>query len=176
MDPQLRVMLEAVYESFESAGWTFDQMRGSQTPVHVGVMASDYYDIQVRDPETVPMYATTGVHRCTLSNRVSYAFDLHGPSITLNTACSSSLVALHQAVQGLQSGDATYTIVGGVNLIFDAVLYIMLSNLHMLSPESQLKMWDKTANGYARGKGVVVVVLKPLEQALRDGNHIEAVI
>lgn len=101
IDPQLRVILEAVYESFESAGWTLDQMRWSQTSVHVAVMASDDYDIQARDPETVPMYATTGVHRCTLSNRVLYAFDLYGPSITLNTACSSSLVALHQAVQGL---------------------------------------------------------------------------
>ncbi|KFG84818.1 putative polyketide synthase [Metarhizium anisopliae] len=149
IDPQLRVILEAVYESFESAGWTLDQMRWSQTSVHVAVMASDDYDIQARDPETVPMYATTGVHRCTLSNRVLYAFDLYGPSITLNTA---------------------------FNLIFDAVLYIMFSNLHMLLPESQLIIWDKTANGYARGKGMVVVVLKPLKQALYDGNHLKAVI
>jgi acyl transferase domain-containing protein len=176
MDPQLRIMLESVYEAFESAGWTLDQMRGSKTSVHVGVMASDYYDIQVRDPETVPLYSATGTHRSTLSNRVSYTFDLHGPSITLDTACSSSLVALHQAVQGLQAGDATCAIVGGVNLIFDAMLYIMLSNLHMLSPDSQSRMWDKTANGYARGEGAAVVVLKPLHQALHDNDHIEAII
>lgn len=133
MDPQLRVMLEFVYEALESAGYTLDQMRGSKTSVHVGVMASDYYDIQARDPETLPLYAATGTARSTLSNRISYSFDLHGPSVTIDTACSSFLVALHQAVQGLQAGDATSAIVGGVNLIFDPMLYIMLSNLHMLS-------------------------------------------
>jgi acyl transferase domain-containing protein len=176
MDPQLRVMLEAVYEAFESAGFTLDQMRGSKTSVHVGVMASDYSDIQLRDPETIPLYAGTGTARSILSNRISYTFDLHGPSVTLDTACSSSLVALHQAVQGLQAGDATCAVVCGVNLIFDAMLYVMLSKLHMLSPESQSRMWDKTVNGYARGEGAAVVVLKPLDQALRDNDHIEGII
>lgn len=176
MDPQLRITLEAVYEAFESAGWTLDMIRGSQTSVHVGVMASDYYDIQVRDPEMTPLYAATGTHRSTLSNRISYAFDLHGPSVTLDTACSSSLVALHQAVRGLQAGDAECAVVGGVNLIFDPMLYIMLSNLHMLSPDAQSRMWDRTVNGYARGEGVAVVVLKPLDKALRDNDHIEAII
>lgn len=176
MDPQLRIMLESVYEAFESAGYTLDQMRGSKTSVHVGVMASDYYDIQARDPETIPLYTATGTARSTLSNRISYTFDLHGPSITIDTACSSSLVALHQAAQGLQAGDADCAIVGGVNLIFDSMLYIMLSKLHMLSPDSQSRMWDKTVNGYARGEGAAVVVLKPLDQALRDNDHIEAII
>lgn len=176
MDPQLRVMLETVYEAFENAGYTLDQMRGSKTSVHVGVMASDYYDIQTRDPETIPLYAGTGVARSILSNRISYTFDLHGPSVTLDTACSSSLVALHQAVQGLQAGDATHAVVGGVNLIFDPMLYVMLSKLHMLSPDSQSRMWDKTVNGYARGEGAAVVVLKPLDQALRDHDHIEGIL
>ncbi|KAJ4286521.1 hypothetical protein N0V90_013221 [Kalmusia sp. IMI 367209] len=176
MDPQLRVMLEVVYEAFESASYTLEQMRGSKTSVHIGVMASDYADLTVRDPETLPLYAGTGTARSILSNRISYTFDLHGPSLTLDTACSSSLVALHQAVQGLQTGDATCAVVGGVNLIFDPMLYVMLSKLHMLSPESQSRMWDKTVNGYARGEGVGVVVLKPLEEALRNGDHIEGVI
>jgi acyl transferase domain-containing protein len=176
MDPQLRVMLETVYEAFESAGYTLDQMRGSKTSVHVGVMTSDYYDILTRDPETVPLYAGTGVTRSILSNRISYTFDLHGPSVTLDTACSSSLVALHQAVQGLQTGDATCAVVCGVNLIFDPMLYVMLSKLHMLSPDSQSRMWDKTVNGYARGEGAGCVVLKPLGQALRDGDTIEGII
>lgn len=176
MDPQLRVMLETVYEAFESAGYTLDQMRGSKTSVHVGVMTSDYYDILTRDPETVPLYAGTGVTRSILSNRISYTFDLHGPSVTLDTACSSSLVALHQAVQGLQMGDATCAVVCGVNLIFDPMLYVMLSKLHMLSPDSQSRMWDKTVNGYARGEGSGCIVLKPLDQALRDGDSIEGII
>ncbi|KAE8393394.1 putative polyketide synthase [Aspergillus alliaceus] len=176
MDPQLRILLEIVYEALESAGYTLDEMRGTKTSVHVGVMASDYYDIQIRDPETLPQYAATGTARSTLSNRISYAFDFHGPSITIDTACSSSLVAVHQAVQGLQTGDATCAIVGGANLIFDVMLYIMLSNLHMLSPDSQSRMWDKTVDGYARGEGAAVVLLKPLDQALRDKDCIEGVI
>ncbi|QGA17184.1 hypothetical protein EYB26_004854 [Talaromyces marneffei] len=176
MDPQLRVMLEVVYEAFENAGYTLDQMRGSKTSVHVGVMASDYADITARDTETIPLYAGTGVARSILSNRISYTFDLHGPSVTLDTACSSSLVALHQAVQGLQAGDASCAVVCGVNLIFDPMLYVMLSKLHMLSPESQSRMWDETVNGYARGEGAGVVVLKPLDQAIRDNDHIEGVI
>lgn len=176
MDPQLRIMLETVYEAFESAGYTLDQMRGSKTSVHVGVMTSDYYDILTRDPETVPLYAGTGVTRSILSNRISYTFDLHGPSVTLDTACSSSLVALHQAVQGLQTGDATCAVVCGVNLIFEPLVYVMLSKLHMLSPDSQSRMWDKTVNGYARGEGSGCVVLKPLDQAIRDGDSIEGII
>ncbi|KAJ5710314.1 polyketide synthase [Penicillium malachiteum] len=176
MDPQLRNMLETTYEAFESAGYTLDQMRGSKTSVHIGVMTSDYYDIQTRDMETIPLYAGTGVARSILSNRISYTFDLHGPSVTIDTACSSSLVALHNAVQGLQAGDATCAVVGGVNIILDPMLYVMLSKLHMLSPDSQSRMWDKTVNGYARGEGAAVVVLKPLDQALRDNDHIEAVI
>ena len=176
MDPQLRVMLEVVYEAFENAGYTLSQMRGSKTSVHVGVMTSDYSDITARDPETIPLYAGTGVARSILSNRISYTFDLHGPSVTLDTACSSSLVAMHQAVQGLQAGDATCAVVWGVNLIFDPMLNVMLSKLHMLSPESQSRMWDKTVNGYARGEGAGVVVLKPLDQAIRDNDHIEGII
>ncbi|KAJ5726765.1 polyketide synthase [Penicillium malachiteum] len=162
MDPQLRNMLETTYEAFESAGYTLDHLRGSKTSVHIWRRS--------------PLYAGTGVARSILSNRISYTFDLHGPSVTLDTACSSSLVALHNAVQGLQAGDATCAVVGGVNIILDPMLYVMLSKLHMLSPDSQSRMWDKTVNGYARGEGAAVVVLKPLDQAIRDNDHIEAII
>ncbi|KAJ9296558.1 hypothetical protein DTO271G3_5256 [Paecilomyces variotii] len=158
IDPQQRILLEVVYETFESAGYTLNQMRGSQTSVHVGVMTDDYHDIQVRDLESIPQYTSTGTSRSILANRIS------------------SLVALHQAVQSLQLGEATSAVVGGVNLIFDAIMYVAESKLHMLSPDSQSRMWDKTANGYARGEGAAAILLKPLSQALRDNDHIEALI
>ncbi|KAI2791888.1 Hybrid PKS-NRPS synthetase lepA [Penicillium oxalicum] len=176
IDPQQRILLEVVYESMENAGYTLAQMRGSQTSVHVGVMTDDYHDIQLRDLESLPQYTSTGTARSIMANRISYVFDLHGPSVTIDTACSSSLVALHQAVQSLQLGEATCAVVGGVNLIFDPAMYIAESNLHMLSPDSQSRMWDKAANGYARGEGAAAVLLKPLSQALRDNDHIEGLI
>jgi acyl transferase domain-containing protein len=176
MDPQQRQLLEVTYEAFESAGVPLEKIRGSLTSVHVGVMTNDYAVIQARDTETLPKYNATGSANSILSNRVSYVFDLKGPSVTLDTACSSSLVALHHAVQGLRNGDSELAIVGGTNLIFEPTPYIAESKLHMLSPDSQSRMWDKTANGYARGEGIAALLLKPLSRALRDGDSIEGVI
>nr|AOO87093.1 polyketide synthase [Alternaria alternantherae] len=176
MDPQQRLLLETTYEACESAGITLEQLRGSLTSVHVGVMTNDYAVIQARDTETLPKYNATGTANSILSNRVSYIFDLKGPSATIDTACSSSLVALHHAVQGLRSGDSTMAVVGGTNLILEPTPYIAESKLHMLSPDSQSRMWDKTANGYARGEGIASLLLKPLSAAQRDGDPIEGVI
>ncbi|KAL4809104.1 putative polyketide synthase [Aspergillus unguis] len=176
MDPQQRILLETVYETLEAAGYSLDQIRGSKTSVHVGVMTGDYADIQMRDTETVPQYTATGTGRSILSNRVSYIFDLHGPSVTVDTACSSSLVAVHLAIQAMQAGDCEAAVVGGVNLIFDPSMYIIESKLHMLSPDSQSRMWDKDANGYARGEGAAAVLLKPLSRALQDNDYIHGVI
>ncbi|KAJ4163171.1 hypothetical protein LMH87_004915 [Akanthomyces muscarius] len=176
MDPQQRILLEAVYETFEAAGYTLEQMRSSNTSVHVGVMTNDYSDIQMRDMETVPQYTATGTGRSILSNRISYVFDLNGPSITIDTACSSSLVAVHQAIQAMQSGDCKAAIVGGVNLILDPSMYIMESKLHMLSPDSQSRMWSSDANGYARGEGVAAMMLKPLSEAIQDNDDIRGLI
>lgn len=176
MDPQQRILLETVYEALESAGCTLEQVQGSLTSVHVGVMNADYCDIQSRDPETLLTYNATGTARSILSNRISYFFDLKGPSMTIDTACSSSLVALHQAVQSLRSGDASASIVAGANLILDPSMYIAESKLHMLSPDSRSRMWDKSANGYARGEGFAALFLKPLSRAIDDGDHIEGII
>ncbi|KPM44244.1 Polyketide synthase-nonribosomal peptide synthetase [Neonectria ditissima] len=176
MDPQQRLLLETVYESFEAAGVTLDQLKGSLTSVHVGVMTNDYSFIQLRDPETLSKYNATGTANSIMSNRISYVFDLKGPSETIDTACSSSLVALHHAAQGLLSGDCETAVVAGVNLIFDPSPYITESKLHMLSPDSQSRMWDKSANGYARGEGAAALLLKPLSRALRDGDHIEGIV
>lgn len=111
-----------------------------------------------------------------LSNRISYFFDWRGPSITIDTACSSSLVALHYAVQQLRSGQSRLAIAAGANIIADTQNFIAESKMQMLSPEGRSRMWDATANGYARGEGVAAVVLKTLSAALEDGDHIECVI
>lgn len=176
MDPQQRILLESVYEAIESSGYRLDQMNGSRTSVHVGIMTADFADLQLRDTETLPTYHATGTARSILSNRISYFFNLKGPSVTVDTACSSSLVALHQAVQGLRSGDAQTAIVAGANLILEPAMFIAESKLHMLSADSRSRMWDKSANGYARGEGFAALLLKPLSEAIADGDAIEGVI
>lgn len=176
MDPQQRILLETVYEALEAAGCTLKQIQGSLTSVHVGVMNSDYSDIQLRDSETLATNHATGTARSILSNRISYFFDLRGPSMTIDTACSSSLVALHQAVQSLRNGDAVSAIVAGANLILDPAMYIAESKLHMLSPDSRSRMWDKSANGYARGEGIGALFLKPLSRAIENKDNIEGII
>ncbi|KAI1505453.1 putative hybrid NRPS/PKS enzyme [Biscogniauxia marginata] len=176
IDPQQRLLLETVYESLEAAGLSVNQLQGSDTATYVGVMSADFTDLIGRDTETFPMYFATGTARSILSNRLSYFFDWHGPSMTIDTACSSSLVALHQAVQTLRSGESSIAVVAGSNLILGPEQYIAESKLQMLSPTGRSRMWDADADGYARGEGVASVVLKRLDQALLDGDHIECVI
>jgi len=176
IDPQQRILLETVYESLESAAWSLQSIEGSSTAVFVGCMTSDYNDILNRDPEFLPTYTATGLARSILSNRISYVFDLRGPSVTLDTACSSSLVALQQAVQSLRNGDSSQAIVAGTTLLLDSSMYIAESKLHMLSPDARSRMWDKDANGYARGEGCASIIVKPLSKAIADNDHIECII
>ncbi|KAH8817006.1 polyketide synthase [Xylogone sp. PMI_703] len=176
MDPQQRMLLEVVYEGIESAGYSIDQLKGSQTAVYVGQMTADYSDLLLRDIDSAPTYLATGVSRSIMSNRVSYFFDWKGPSETIDTACSSSLVALHHAVQTLRSGESSIAVAAGVNLILGPELYIFESKLHMLSPTGRSRMWDADADGYARGEGFASVILKTLKQAIADNDHIECII
>ncbi|KAJ5318336.1 hypothetical protein N7476_004756 [Penicillium atrosanguineum] len=176
MDPQQRILLETVYEGLEAAGQTLEGLKGSDTGVYVGMMYGDYESQQYRDLQNVPLYHGTGVARSMVSNRVSYFFDWHGPSLTVDTACSSSLVALHQAIQSLRSGEVNVAVAAGTNLLLGPEPYIYESNLKMLSPDGRSRMWGDDANGYARGDGVAAVVLKTLKQALADGDHIECVV
>ncbi|KAF2084690.1 polyketide synthase [Saccharata proteae CBS 121410] len=176
IDPQQRLLLESVYESLESAGLSIEALGGSQTAVYVGLMCGDYSDHIQRDVNTMPTYMATGTARSIMSNRISYFFDWHGPSMTIDTACSSSLVAVHQAVQTLRSGDSRVAIAAGSNLILGPELYIGESKLKMLSPGSRSRMWDIDADGYARGEGVAAIVLKTLSAALEDGDHVECII
>jgi hybrid polyketide synthase / nonribosomal peptide synthetase ACE1 len=117
IDPQQRVLLETVYESIESAGMTIEELQGSTTAVYVGLMNGDYSELLFRDIDSLPTYTATAIARSIMSNRISYFFDWHGPSMTIDTACSSSLVAVHQAVQGLRSGESRVAVAAGVNLI-----------------------------------------------------------
>ncbi|KAF4124349.1 Acyl transferase domain in polyketide synthase (PKS) enzyme [Geosmithia morbida] len=176
MDPQQRLLLETVYEGLESAGLTIEGLKGSNTGVYVGVMYVDYEALQFRDLQHVPTYLAIGTARSIVSNRISYFFDWHGPSLTVDTACSSSLVAVHQAIQALRSGEVRVALAAGSNLLLGPEPYIHESKLKMLSPDGRSRMWDQGANGYARGDGVAAVVLKTLNAAIADGDHIEAIV
>lgn len=176
IDPQHRMLLETVYEAMEDAGLTISNMKGSDTAVYVGLMTGDYHELQIRDPESMPMYMATGTARSILSNRLSYFFDWKGPSMTIDTACSSSLVALHHAVQSLRAGECQVAVAAGANLILGPEMMIAEANLHMLSPTGRSRMWDAAADGYARGEGFSAVMLKTLSQAIADEDHIDYII
>ncbi|KAI0008763.1 beta-ketoacyl synthase domain-containing protein [Xylariaceae sp. FL0662B] len=176
IDPQQRLLLEVVYEAMESAGYTLNQYSGKEVAVFAGVMTADYDTLSQRDELWTSQYYATGNARSIISNRISYFFNFHGPSMTIDTACSSSLVALHQAVLSLRTGESTMACVTGVNLMLTPEQFIVESSLHMLSPTGKSRMWDVDADGYARGEGVAAVFLKPLSRALADGDQIEAII
>jgi hybrid polyketide synthase / nonribosomal peptide synthetase ACE1 len=148
IDPQQRLLLEVVYESLETAGIQIESLTGSQTGVFVGLMCADFSEHLQRDLDSLPTYMATGTARSIISNRLSYFFDWHGPSMTIDTACSSSLVAVHQAVQLLRSHESDLAVAAGANLILGPELYIGESKLKMLSPGSRSRMWDRKADGY----------------------------
>ena len=176
MDPQQRMVMEIAYEAFENASITKDDLWGSNTSVYVGQWSSDYHEILARDTELPPTYMTTGTGPAITSNRISYQFNLRGPSFTLDTGCSASLVALHQAIQSLRSGESSRSFVAGVNLTLDVQRFIYQSRLKMFSKEGRSFPFDSRANGYGRGEGCSGVVLEPLSSALKRGAPIRAVI
>ncbi|OGM41103.1 polyketide synthase [Aspergillus bombycis] len=176
IDPQQRLLLEAVYEGLETAGYRLEDLSGSSTGVFCGVMCDDYRSMLFRDLDTVPRYAATGTSQAIVANRISYFFNLSGPSITVDTACSSSLVAVHLAARALADRDCRVAVAAGTNLILAPNVFLSESSLNMLSPSGHSRMWDANADGYARGEGVAVVVMKRLSDAIRDGDHIECVV
>ncbi|KAM0541306.1 hypothetical protein ACHAPJ_013300 [Fusarium lateritium] len=176
MDPQTRLQLEAVFEAAEDAGITLSQLAGSQTSVFAALWVREYHDSMMRLPESLPRYYLTGNGGAMASNRISHFFDLRGASATIDTACSSSLTALHLACQSLRTGDSTMSIVGGVNLILNPDMFIALSTLGMAGPQGRSYSFDQRAEGFGRGEGVAALLLKPLSDALRDGDPIRAII
>ncbi|KAL4811864.1 hypothetical protein BDW67DRAFT_189235 [Aspergillus spinulosporus] len=176
MDPMQRKLLEISYEAFENAGIPMNKLPGTATGVYSGVMTNDYELITAGDPMQLPQNAASGTSRAMLANRISWFYDLRGPSFALDTACSSSLYALHLACQSLQAGETEQALVTGVNLILAPNFISQLSSMHMLSPDGKSHSFDSRANGYARGEALAAVVVKPLYQALADGDTIRAVI
>ncbi|KGR94823.1 type I polyketide synthase [Burkholderia sp. ABCPW 111] len=176
MDPQQRLLLELAWEAFEDAGVRPADMRGRNCGVYVGVASPDYGNRSMDDLNSVDPYSATGNTLSIASNRVSYLFDLRGPSMSIDTACSSSLVALHQAIQALQTGDAELALAGGVNLLAHPFGFVSFSKASMLSPRGRCRAFDATGDGYVRAEGGAFVLLKPLERALADGDTIHAVI
>ncbi|KAI0967184.1 hypothetical protein F4678DRAFT_254795 [Xylaria arbuscula] len=176
MDPMQRWTLEAAYRAFENAGIPMKTLKGSRTAVFSASMTDDYSRMMSKDPETASRMAITGTFSSILPNRVSWFFDLLGPSVHIDTACSSSLVAVDLACQSLSSGDASMALVTGSNLILGPDGFFLLSNLDFLSPDSKSYSFDNRANGYARGEGIIALLLKPLNEAVRAGDMIRAVI
>lgn len=175
MDPQHRLFLEAVWKTIEDAGYTPAQLAAMTTGLFAGVGTNDYATLLENAHET-SAHVTTGINYSLLSNRVSYSLNLSGPSQSIDTACSSSLTALHNAVNAIRNGDCDVAIAGGVGALLSPTTIIELSKAGMLSPDGRCKTFDKDANGYVRGEGVGVVLLKPLAKALADGDHIYGVI
>ena len=176
MDPQQRILLEMSYEALENAGWPLDQLAGTKTAVHVATFTSDFERNLYKDPLDMPTYYMTGAERAIMSNRLSHAFDLRGPSMTLDTACSGGLVSLHQACLGLLDGESDAAIVAAANLILSPDHHIGMSNLHLISGTGHSYPFDQRGTGYGRGEGAVVLVVKRLDKALADRDPIRAVI
>lgn len=178
MDPQQRLLLEVAWEALEHAGIAPDGLGGSRTGVFVGVTGSDYAQLQLQHAgrEGLDAYHASGVAHSIASGRLSYVLGLQGPSLTLDTACSSSLVAIHLAVQSLRAGESRLALAGGANLILTPENSITLSKFHMLAPDGRCKTFDAAADGFGRGEGCGIVVLKLLRDALADGDRVLAVV
>jgi acyl transferase domain-containing protein/acyl carrier protein len=176
MDPQQRLVLELCSEALDDAGFRVDRLKGSSTGVFLGAMWSDYARLIAGDPALITQHTATGQDTSIIAGRVSYFFGLQGPSLTVNTACSSSLVAVHLACQSLRSGESTLALAGGVSLIVSPESTIAMSKFGAMAPDGRSKAFDARANGYVRGEGAGVVVLKPLSRALADGDPIYCLV
>jgi amino acid adenylation domain-containing protein len=176
MDPQQRLLLEGVWEALEDAGYDPYSLAGSNTGVFVGISNNDYSLLQYGDFESIEAYTGTGNAFSVAANRLSYLLDLRGPSFAVDTACSSSLVSTHLACQSLRRGESDLAVAGGVNLMLSPELHITFSMTRLMSPTGRCKTFDADADGYVRGEGCGIIVLKRLADAVRDGDHVLALI
>src|SRR5262252_3276182 len=176
MDPQQRILLELVWHALEDAGIPPSKMSGSSVGVYIGASTTDYSDLRLGDPAGADSYFMTGSTLSILANRISYVFDLRGPSLTIDTACSSSLVALHHACDAIRGKQIQSAVVGGVNLLLAPYPFIGFARASMLSRRGRCFAFDERADGYVRGEGGGVVILKPLQDALASGDPIRAII
>jgi len=177
MDPQQRILLEVAWSALEDAGLPAEQISGTKTGVYVGISTNDYAQLESSsDQHLVDAHSATGGAFSIAANRISYCFDLRGPSMVVDTACSSSLVSTHLACNSLWNGECDMALAGGVNIIIGPGPFIAFSSATMLSPDGRCKAFDASANGFVRGEGAGMVLLKPLDKALADGDTIYATI
>lgn len=176
MDPQQRLVLEVAWESLENAGIPASKLSGSQTGVFIAIGNYDYCRLLTKDLSLVNAYDGTGNTLSIAANRLSYLFNLRGPSVLMETACSSSLVALHFACKSLQTGESNLCLVGGASLMLSPEPFITYSHARMMASDGRCKTFDASADGYVRGEGCGIVVLKRLSDAIRDEDNILAVV
>jgi acyl transferase domain-containing protein len=178
IDPQQRLILETGWEALEDAGLAPDRLAGSSTGVYVGLMTNDYLRVQdpVSDPVGIDAYTSTGTDFSFPAGRLSYVLGLQGPSVVVSTACSSSLVTVHLACQALRAGECDLALAGGVSLMLSPDATIALSRIRAISPDGRSKSFDASADGYGRGEGGGMVVLKRLADARASGDRILALV
>ncbi|KAG9495697.1 hypothetical protein J7337_012253 [Fusarium musae] len=181
VDPQQRLLLEVTHECLEDAGEI--TYRGKQVGCYVGTFGDDWLIMNTKEPLQGGLYATTGGADLMMANRISYEYDFQGPShadtlssMVIKTGCSSSAVALHEACRAIQRGDASSAIVGGANMIMTPALTATMSSGEVLAPDASCKTFDAAADGYARAEAITAVYIKPLSDAIRDGNPIRAIV
>ncbi|XP_010751529.2 uncharacterized protein pks1 [Larimichthys crocea] len=176
MDPQQKLLLQCTYRALEDAGIAMESISGSRTGVYIGLMNRDYEMLQSNSSTTVTHYNGTGTAMSVAANRISFTFNLTGPSFAIDSACSSSLVALHLACQALKQGDCEMALCGGVSCIIEPKVFVALSKAKMISPQGFSKPFSSRADGYGRGEGCGVVLLKPLKEAIKDCNKVWGII
>lgn len=176
MDPQQRIFLESVWGAVEDSGHKVSDLAGTKTGLFVGAATRDYIDMMAMSHAELDGYSASGTSHAILVNRVSFLLDIHGPSAPLDTACSSSLVALHRAIESIHTGSSDMAIVGGVQVMLTPAGHISFGAAGMLADDGKCKTFDSRANGYVRGEGSGAIFIRPLEDAIADGDHIYAVI
>jgi acyl transferase domain-containing protein/acyl carrier protein len=179
LDPQQRLLLQVTWEALEDAGQVADSLAGSDTGVFIGGFTLDYQILQnygLYSRYELQTHSATGIMMTMLANRISYVYDFQGPSMSVDTACSGSLVAVHLAAQSIWNGECSLALAGGSNIMIVPAMWIAESKGGFLAPDGHCKAFDAAANGYARGEGVAVVLLKPLSRALADRDPVYAVI
>lgn len=176
MDPQQRLFLQTAWHCLEHAGYAPGKLSGKDVGVFAGVSAFDYLDV-IRESGLEPdAYTATGLAHTMIANRVSYLLNIHGPSEVIDTACSSSLVAIHRAVTSIRQGDCSMALAGGVNVLISSDNFTSLGLSGFLSNRGRCSTFDSSADGYVRGEGCGMVLLKSLDDAERDGDFIHGVI
>ncbi|MHA2789997.1 polyketide synthase Pks13 [Corynebacterium sp. S7] len=176
MDPQQRILLELTWEALEDAHLPANELRGESVGVFIGSSNNDYGMLVTSDSSEAHPYALTGTASSIIPNRISYAFDFRGPSVNVDTACSSSLVAVHHAVRALRDGEAEVAVAGGVNVLANPFVSTAFGELGVISPTGAIHAFSDDADGFVRADAAGVVILKRVDDALRDGDNILAVI